>query len=85
MTVSARLRWGREASVFASTERAPNALRILYLTPGCYDKGGISRYCRYQIQALRENHGAERVTVLSLLGPDQNGFEEPFAVSWRGG
>ncbi|HEY1943544.1 MAG TPA: glycosyltransferase family 4 protein, partial [Roseiarcus sp.] len=47
--------------------------------------GGISRYCRYQIQALRENHGAERVTVLSLLGPDQNGFEEPFAVSWRGG
>ena len=42
--------------------------RILYLTPGCFDKGGISRYSRYQIECLREIHGEAAVTVQSLLG-----------------
>jgi len=58
--------------------------RILYLTPGCFDKGGISRYCRYQISALRDLYGAENVSALSLMGPDENGFEEPFYVAWHG-
>lgn len=58
--------------------------RILYLTPGCFDKGGISRYCRYQIAALRELFGDSSVRVLSLLGPDPGGFEEPFDVTWHG-
>jgi phosphatidylinositol alpha-1,6-mannosyltransferase len=63
--------------------RGPRSPRILYLTPGCFDKGGISRYTRYQIRALREIVGAGRVRVLSLLGPDDQSFEEPFAVDFH--
>jgi phosphatidylinositol alpha-1,6-mannosyltransferase len=55
---------------------------ILYLAPGVFDKGGISRYCRYQIRALREILGADAVSVLSLLPPDARGFEDPFAVDF---
>lgn len=55
-------------------------MRILYLTPGCFDKGGISRYSRYQISALREIYGDENVRVLSLLGPDKESLEEDFEV-----
>lgn len=58
--------------------------RVLFLTPGCFDKGGISRYCRYQIQALRTIHGTNSVRVLSLLGPGENDFEVPFPVDWSG-
>lgn len=58
---------------------------ILYLTPGCFDKGGISRYSRYQIDALRELYGEKHVTVLSLLGPDEDSFETPFSVAWHAG
>lgn len=58
--------------------------RILHLTPGCFDKGGISRYSRYQISALREIVGRENVRVLSLLGPDRDSFETGFAVDWHG-
>jgi phosphatidyl-myo-inositol dimannoside synthase len=60
-------------------------VRVVYLTTGCFDKGGISRYCRYQICALRELFGVENVVVLSLLGPDGTGFETPLAVDWHGG
>lgn len=59
-------------------------MRILYLTPGCFDKGGISRYNRYQIQALRELRGDEQVRVLSLAGPAEGDFETPFHVYWFG-
>jgi phosphatidyl-myo-inositol dimannoside synthase len=59
--------------------------KILYLTPGCFDKGGISRYSRYQIEALRTIHGHDRIRVLSLLGPDANGFETHFDTTWHGG
>ena len=59
-------------------------MRVLYLTTGCFDKGGISRYSRYQITALREICGTGNVRVLSLLGPNKDGFEEPFAVDWHG-
>ncbi len=58
--------------------------KILFLTPGCFDKGGISRYCRYQIDAVREIAGADKVRVLSLLGPDPEGFEPPYPVTWHG-
>lgn len=58
--------------------------KILFLTPGCFDKGGISRYCRYQVDALREIAGADNVRVLSLLGPDPEGFETPYSVTWHG-
>lgn len=62
----------------------PDGPRILFLTPGCFDKGGISRYSRYQIAALREIAGTDRVRALSLLGPGDDGFETPFAVVWHG-
>lgn len=55
---------------------------ILHLTPGVFDKGGISRYCRYQIRALREILGEEAVSVLSLAPPDGKSFEEAFAVDF---
>lgn len=58
--------------------------RILYLTPGCFDKGGISRYGRYEITAYRELLGDVGVRVLSVLGPDESAFEESFSVSWHG-
>src|SRR6185312_904487 len=58
-------------------------MKILYLTPGCFDKGGISRYTRYQISALREIVGPRNVHALSLLGPDEDSLEEPFEVDFH--
>jgi len=55
-------------------------VKILYLAVGVFDKGGISRYCRYQIRALRELVGAEHVTVFSLVGRAENDFEDDFTV-----
>lgn len=59
-------------------------MKVLFITPGCFDKGGISRYCRYQITALRELYGVNNVRVLSLLGPQEGDFEVPFNVYWKG-
>ena len=59
-------------------------MKILYLTPGCFDKGGISRYSRYQIQALRKLVGDDNVSVHSLLGPGADDFEEALTVSNHG-
>lgn len=56
--------------------------RVLFLTPGCYDKGGISRYSRYEISALHAIFGADNVRTLSVLGPDEDSFEERVAVNW---
>lgn len=58
-------------------------MRILHLTPGCFDKGGISRYTRYQITALREIVGARNIRVASVLGPDKDSIEEPFEVDFH--
>jgi phosphatidylinositol alpha-1,6-mannosyltransferase len=58
--------------------------KILYLTPGCFDKGGISRYNRYQITAVRELEGQGNVKVFSLLGPAEGDFEDAFHVNWHG-
>jgi phosphatidylinositol alpha-1,6-mannosyltransferase len=58
-------------------------MKILYLTPGCFDKGGISRYARFQIRALREIVGAAGLRVLSLLPPREGDFEDPIEVSWH--
>jgi len=59
------------------------AIMILFLATGVFDKGGISRYSRYQIQVLRDLLGEKRVVVFSLLGPDANSFEESFAVHYH--
>ncbi|GHN02865.1 hypothetical protein WSM22_43540 [Cytophagales bacterium WSM2-2] len=57
-------------------------MRILYLTPGCFDKGGISRYNRYQISALRELLDSSNVKVCSLLNRQAGDFEDPFDVEF---
>jgi phosphatidylinositol alpha-1,6-mannosyltransferase len=61
-------------------------MNVLYLTPGVFDKGGISRYNRFQITTLRELAGTDRVAVLSRRGPtgSQNDLEMPFGVDWHG-
>src|SRR5437660_713223 len=56
--------------------------RVLYLSPGLFDKGGISRYTRFQARALRELLGDASVTALSLLPPDALGFEDMFPVDF---
>ncbi|RTE51718.1 glycosyltransferase family 1 protein [Arenibacter aquaticus] len=57
--------------------------KILYLSPGCFDKGGISRYNRYQINTLKEIAGKENVKVFSLLPPQEGDFEDHFDVTWH--
>ncbi len=58
---------------------------VLYLTVGCFDKGGISRYNRYQITALRELLGEDAIRVYSVRGPAEGDFETPFSVTWSAG
>lgn len=60
-------------------------MKIFYLTPGCFDKGGISRYSRYQISALRTLVGKENVSVFSVLGPSDEDFEDDFEVTYFAG
>jgi len=59
-------------------------MKILYATTTCFEKGGIGRYSRYQIRAIRELFGKENVCVMSLLGPDEFSLEEAFNVYWQG-
>ena len=61
-------------------------MSILYLTPGVFDKGGISRYDRAQIKALRELLPNDQVIVASLLGPSNSDsdLETSFPVTWHG-
>lgn len=58
--------------------------KVLFISPGCFDKGGISRYNRFQIQSLIEIFGKDQIKVLSLLGPNENSFEDPIDVIWHG-
>lgn len=62
-------------------------MKCLYLTPGVFDKGGISRYGRFHIQALRDVLGHESVRALSLLGPagSPQDLEPMFEVDWHSG
>lgn len=59
-------------------------IRILYLATGVFDKGGISRYSRYQIQALRELLGQDAIQASSLWGHSPRDFEEPIDVAYAG-
>ncbi len=58
--------------------------KVLYLAQGVFDKGGISRYCRFQIDAIKKKHGENSVVILSLMGPDERGFEDGIDVYWSG-
>jgi len=57
-------------------------LKTLFLTPGCFDKGGISRYSRYQIDALERIVGAGSLRTMSLLGPTADSLEGFVKVDW---
>jgi phosphatidylinositol alpha-1,6-mannosyltransferase len=57
----------------------------LYLSVGVFDKGGVSRYSRYQIQALREVLGERALITLSLRGPESGGFEDPIEIDYHAG
>jgi phosphatidylinositol alpha-1,6-mannosyltransferase len=59
-------------------------VKVLFITPGCFDKGGISRYSQYQIQALMELVGKSQVKVLSLFGPGNDDLQPSFEVHWHG-
>lgn len=50
------------------------------MATGVFDKGGISRYSRYQIEALRNAPGVGQVYVMSLLPSQGDIFEEHFRV-----
>ncbi len=58
--------------------------KILVLTPGVFDKGGIARYGRFQIAALRDWLGEEQVEVVSIAGRGDADLERPFSVTWCG-
>jgi phosphatidylinositol alpha-1,6-mannosyltransferase len=58
--------------------------KVLFITPGCYDKGGISRYNRYQIKSLIDLFGKNNVRVLSLYGPGLDNLKDEFEVHWHG-
>ncbi len=55
-------------------------MRIVYGSPGLFDMGGIARYGRYQVHALRALVGSANVDVLSMLAPAAGGFDEPLEV-----
>ncbi len=57
---------------------------ILYLSTGMFYKGGIARYSRYQVEALRRIVGKDNVRVLSLMGRASDDFEAGFEVDWSG-
>jgi hypothetical protein len=57
-------------------------MEVLYATFGVFDKGGISRYGRFQIRAIRDLMGDASVRVVFMLGPDADSFETPFHVDW---
>lgn len=57
-------------------------MKILYLGSNLFFKGGVARYCRYQVQALREVFGERNVTVAALRGRSSGDFEDPFDVAW---
>jgi phosphatidyl-myo-inositol dimannoside synthase len=62
-------------------------MKILFLATGVFDKGGISRYSRYQISAIKNFFGDNAIKVLSLLGPGGSKFEfeNSIDIDWYGG
>lgn len=59
-------------------------IRLLLISPGLFDKGGISRYTRFQLLALRRLLGEDQVAAASLLGMQPGDFEEPLRVDLAG-
>jgi phosphatidylinositol alpha-1,6-mannosyltransferase len=59
-------------------------MKILYLSPGVFDKGGIARYNRFQVRALQEAFGPNSVRVFSLAGRAVGDLEESMHVQFAG-
>lgn len=58
-------------------------IKVLVLATDVFKKGGVQRYIRYQIQALSELPGVERVFSFSMLGKDEsNSFEGDFPLEY---
>lgn len=59
--------------------------RVLIIGDDVFSKGGISRYTRYQLMALKESEGIKEVFLFSLYPekPD-NKFEEDIDVAYIG-
>jgi phosphatidylinositol alpha-1,6-mannosyltransferase len=58
---------------------------IVYGSPGLFDMGGIARYGRHQVHALRRLVGPDKIDVVSMLGPQPGGFDEPIDVDFAAG
>ena len=56
--------------------------KILYLAIDLHKKGGIQRYCRTQVNTLKELVGQGNVTVFTVYPPSENQFEEAFNVDY---
>jgi phosphatidylinositol alpha-1,6-mannosyltransferase len=60
-------------------------MRVLYLATDLFLKGGIQRYGRYQVRALREDPKVSEVVVCSLWnGKQEHAFEDDFPVDYAG-
>jgi phosphatidylinositol alpha-1,6-mannosyltransferase len=66
------------------SEHGRDEMKFLYLGTDLHGKGGIPRYSRFQIRALREAHGSESVQVLCLNPIGDDPFEQPLEVRWIG-
>jgi phosphatidylinositol alpha-1,6-mannosyltransferase len=60
-------------------------MKVLYLGTNLLSKGGIPRYSRYQVRALRESWGTDAVDVFCLHPEGDDDFEDPFELDWVGG
>ena len=59
-------------------------MKVLYLGTNLLSKGGIPRYSRYQVRALRETWGTEAVDAFCLHPQGEDDFEEPFELDFGG-
>ena len=55
-------------------------MNVLFLSLDLFSYGGIQRYSRYLLQALRRSPGVASIRIASLEAPDGAGFEQRLAV-----
>jgi len=55
-----------------------------FLATDIFSKGGVARYNRFQVKALREIL-ENRLFVFSLIGPSESAFESDIEVNWFAG
>lgn len=58
--------------------------KILYIAINLNNKGGISRYCRYQITSLKGSFGTRNVRVFSLINSTNYDFEDKIPIDYQG-